>query len=949
MKNRSPVKKMTALAMAVLLTVLLLPVRTAPAAGEATYVRVLLSTEGVGSLTIPITGTYLLTQAQRSFTNGTLRVKANGSSVTVSHSSEGELYTGSTVTIERSNPARTAGSMTIRTVAGNRKFLGHFNFSAINGVLEVVNYVPMSHYLYGVVGYEMSNDFPIEALKAQAIAAKGYALLHIKKSGNYDIGDTASDQVYKGYNAANNNVIYAVDSTMGEVLYYGGKPLQCYYAASNGGWMILPSARWGDAAYDGAYARGADSYDMRNPSTPKETVFIPTSYSEKEMGTKAFAFLDARMTAVVGANGVIPKNFHFGAIRSVDQVSSSVDAGSREDKNHSIVTVGATVRADLDQNLIPSPTPTFAPTPSPTPENAPMPSPTPIWTTPAPTEMPIPPIEGAEGYDPNWVMPSPTPLPEMPTPTPQWAPSPSPTPSHAPTPSPTPAIELTREIPVSFSFPFADMVAAGLYMATNLKIFYAEPTAGGFNLQHARYGHGIGMSQRGAQQMAAEGHSYRDILTYYYPGATLGTMSYTLPESMTPPATGGGATPPPEGVPTGAATGKIINGSVNLRANASQSASSLENLAVDTSLTLLGMQGVWYYVSAPSGKTGYVQYDDVLLTGDGVIALGSISASAVNYRTGPGKTYDAIGRLSRSTQLGIYGMVDGWYKIKAMTTGIVGFVSKDYVNITQAVAGNPGATFPGSTLPPAIVTSAPTEQPNLATPAPTPVPTATPILLYAAAGSVNGSGVNIRAGTSTSTKSFGKLSRNTQVGLYEKIGSWYHVRVLPNGQEGFMYAKYITLNVLSGGGGTNVPPTDASGGQTAPTSRGYINASGVNIRNGASVGYDSLGKLGRNTTVKILGSAGSWLQVETVSSKINGYVFAKYVTMTGTQKTEISTGTITARLNLRTAATTGASSRVLQVMPRGAVVTVLSTANGWCKVMYEGTTGYCISSCVRIA
>ena len=112
----------------------------------------------------------------------------------------------------------------MKTASGTRLFLGHFSFTAANGVLQVVNRVPLSHYLYGVVGYEMSNTFPIEALKAQALAAKGYALLRISNSGSYDIGDTASDQVYKGYVSTNTNVIHAVDSTINEVLTYNGAP-----------------------------------------------------------------------------------------------------------------------------------------------------------------------------------------------------------------------------------------------------------------------------------------------------------------------------------------------------------------------------------------------------------------------------------------------------------------------------------------------------------------------------------------------------------------------------------------------------------------------------------------------------------------------------------------------------------------------------------------------------
>lgn len=909
---------------------------TAMTAGDVQYVRVLLSTDGAKSLTIPVTGSYTLVESQRAFTDGTLTVSGSGSTVTVSHSREGQLYTGKMATIERASLSRDAGALKIKTVAGTYFYLGHFAFTAQNGALTVVNRVPMSHYLYGVVGYEMSNTFPLEALKAQAIAAKGYVLLRRKSSGSYDIGDTSSDQVYRGYDQTDTNVISAVDGTITDVLYYNGAYLQCYYAASNGGWMILPSVRWSSKEFDGAYAKGLDPYDMANPSTPRETVLISGRYSEREMGTKAFAFLDARLMAAVAAAGVIPANFVFGAVKSIDRVEASESAGYASDRNYARVRVDATVRADLCDDRIPSPTPTFEPTPSPTPTFEPTPSPTPTFE---PTETPE---AGAEPTDPT------------PSPTPTFDPTPSPTPTFDPTPSPTPEPELTRDIKVSVSFSFADMVAAGLYTAKTLKVYYAEPAANGWNLLHARYGHGVGMSQRGAQQMANLGMSYREILGFYYPGATLGTMDYTFPETVA-----GSVVPVAQTV---ASTGKIASGTVNLREKANTSSASLEKLSQDTTLILLGMTGEWYYALAPSGNKGYVRYDYVLLTGGNMIARGVIDGSAVNYRTGPGKSYAAIGQLSEGTQLGVYGMVDGWYKVQAMTTGGIGFVLGSYVKMTEPLAENaspdaiateaptavptntpvPTATPVGFTPTPIVISFTPT--PTLApTMSPTPVPTPSN---YTSLGYINATGVNIRAGSSTSAKSYGKLMKQTELGVYKKSGSWYRVRVLATGLDGYVYAKYVSL-----GSAPTPTPESAPEATVAPTqtlSKGYVNASGVNLRAGEGTAYKSLGKLRRNTTVEILGSSGSWYRVRVSSADQDGYIFAKYVTISAKTQEESLTGVVTGNLNLRSVPTTGKSSKVLLTMPRGAIVTVLTISNGWCYVNYQGTWGYCVSSYVRV-
>ncbi|HML69486.1 MAG TPA: SH3 domain-containing protein [Clostridia bacterium] len=922
------------------LLLLAVPLASAPADSGVQYIRVLLSTQGVSSMNVPVKGTYTLAQTQRTFTDGTLTFSASGSTVTVSHSSEGQLYSGSNATIERTNLSRDAGYLTMKTAAGTRNYLGNVQLSASNGVLTVVNRVPLSHYLYGVVGYEMSNAFPLEALKAQSLAAKGYGLLKIRQSGAYDILDTADDQVYKGYDPASQNVIAAVDATMSDVLYYNNVPLLCYYAASNGGWMILPSDRWTSPIYDGAYNYGVDPYDLMNPSSPVEKVFVSNIYSDREMGTAAFAFIDSRLMAAVAARGVIPKNYTFGGVQSIDSVTSSGTAGYADDLNHLNIALTATVRANMLESMIPTPTPTFAPTPSPTPTFEPTPSPTPT-VSPSSTPTPLP-----EGVTPS---PTPTPLPEgetptptptmepTPSPTPTFEPTPSPTPEFDPTPSPTPAIETVKTSQVSINFTFADMVTAGLYPSTILKIFYATPTNGGWYLLHARYGHGVGMSQRGAQYMANIGKTYRDILAFYYPGATLGTMAYVFPETI-------GATQP-SSAQTSASAG-VITGSVNVRSKASTSGSILETLTKDTQVSLLGMTGEWYYASTPSGKTGYIRYDYVSLTGSSLIAVGKVSASAVNFRTGPATSYSAVGKLSQDTQVGIYGMVGGWYKIKALSTGQDGFISKDYIIITQAVADGTGtAPNPTATPVPTAVdgttpapTAIPTETP-LPTPTPTPTPLPTPTLApnLAAAGAINAQGVNIRAGAGTSTRSYGRLLKNTTVDVYEKVGSWYHVRVSATGLEGYVYAKYVSL--------TQLLNTNSSG---TSSSAGYMNTSGVVLRTGPDTRYNSLGKLKRNTTVKVVGSFGGWYQIEVPSAKLTGYTLAKYVTLTSTVKTDTTIGVVTGNLNLRAQASSSSSSKILLTMPKGSVVTVYSTVNGWCSVDYQGTRGYCSAAYLRI-
>ena len=124
--------------------------------------------------------------------------------------------------------------------------------------------------LYGVVAYEMSDSFPIEALKAQAVAARTYAMQRKYASGgrDYDVVDTTADQVFYGYDAEYQNVIAAVDGTRGVVGTYNGTFAGCYYTASNGGQIATPNDIWGGDGDYGYIERKDDPYDLENPYSP---------------------------------------------------------------------------------------------------------------------------------------------------------------------------------------------------------------------------------------------------------------------------------------------------------------------------------------------------------------------------------------------------------------------------------------------------------------------------------------------------------------------------------------------------------------------------------------------------------------------------------------------------------------------------------------------------------
>jgi peptidoglycan hydrolase-like amidase len=117
----------------------------------------------------------------------------------------------------------------------DRWYRGRILLVARENTVLAVNYLDLENYLISVVGSEMHSNAPIEALKAQAIAARSYALVHMIRPASdwFDLGDTQRWQVYKGINSEVNSAHHAVKETLGEVLSYNGGVVESLYAATD--------------------------------------------------------------------------------------------------------------------------------------------------------------------------------------------------------------------------------------------------------------------------------------------------------------------------------------------------------------------------------------------------------------------------------------------------------------------------------------------------------------------------------------------------------------------------------------------------------------------------------------------------------------------------------------------------------------------------------------------
>ena len=126
---------------------------------------------------------------------------------------------------------QTSGSSLL---VNGRPYGGRLRLIPESGGLRVVNHVGLETYIGAVVGAEMPSSWSLEALRAQAVAARSYALAHMARPANrhWHLGDTTRWQAYKGLSSSNERTRQAAASTAGMILSYQGAIVESLYAAN---------------------------------------------------------------------------------------------------------------------------------------------------------------------------------------------------------------------------------------------------------------------------------------------------------------------------------------------------------------------------------------------------------------------------------------------------------------------------------------------------------------------------------------------------------------------------------------------------------------------------------------------------------------------------------------------------------------------------------------------
>ena len=618
--------------------------------------------------------------------------------------------------------------------------------------LYPIMHVYLEYYLKGVVPNEMGVSYPIEALKAQAVAARTFVLreMEVRGSYSYDVKDDASSQVYKGQSASVNNATKAVDETKGIVAMNGSALTGTYYTASNGGQTEAVKNVWGSTGYSYLKVKD-DPFDAANASSNRRRLTIYKDFDHASQNATLVSILNTAIQAELGADAVI---------ETIDSVIPHTPKYAAPSRLYTKMDFGVTAR-----------------------------------------------------------------------------------------------VGTTYEYAVLSFDIFSDLESQlnlSIQSSKN-ELWSVESIDDGYKITVGRWGHGIGMSQRGAQKMAQMGYTYDQILGFYYEGCQ--RVQYTFSHTILPVSGSSDVVtvePPAEISPAveNQATLTLSSASdvMALRYTASENGKVLTGVPNGASLTVLAKGDDWTLVQYGEINgylpTGSLTFTDTPPTSTAEKATyisqwASVTGTnSLNFRTGPGTDYDRIMSLSEGTVLCVLGTSGEWLRVQCGNT--VGYVSVDYLTLYTY--------YPGS------ISSDSSAMVSLGDES-----------YYA----------SLLASPSTTATAIMDIQHGTQVTVLHNDGSWCRVKVA--GVEGYLLTSQLDFAA------TGVTPTDVPGtdGVTAIVNS---TASTLNLRPGPSTADDVIAEIPKGTTIIVTERGDTWCAVKW--GDLDGYVMTKYLLFPGDETSE---------------------------------------------------------------
>ncbi len=781
-------------------------------------IRVRLSSFRSDTYNLTISGAY--TMGGTSLANGSkVKVEFSGGSIYVTANGS-RSNMGSSVTLSR----QSGGVKIAESLAPANLYPGDMRFFYSSGTAYVVCYLYIEEYVYGVLPYEMDNSFPLEALKAQAVTARTYAIRAKTTSGSYDVTDTTTHQVFRGVNYSKTRCIQAVDETWGVVIKYGGSYAGAYYGASNGGQTEASNHVWGGTPI-GYLQINDDPYDLENPNSVKKSYLI---YFTPSQGSSVSAYSMIR-NALANKLGGSANGY---AIAEVVDIQLHTPLYAAPSKLYSRMRVTVRLATGNTEEV----------------------------------DIPI-----------------------------------------------FPTVESTLGLGIN---------------SGNNELYTVEREAKGFRISARRYGHGVGMSQRGAEQMGELGFSYAQILGFYYTGIERVRMNFTtnwpgsvdVPKAVEDPA--GITQETPATVSLTSAGDKL-----NLRKEAKADSEVLGQIANGASVTVLGETGEWCKVRYGS-LTGYVSKAYLVYqaaptptptpsVADGDMAMVRLASGSLNMRNEGRATATVIGSIPNGATVTIIKQGDSWSQVRYNNQ--TGYVVTQYLTFTQNA---------------------------VPTPTPTPATQAGTAVVSLANQSET---LNLRMYASLSAPVTSLLRNGTVLTVEERGDEWSKVSVM--GMSGYVMNAFIAF----GGDTAPVPtPTPTAPVQQTGLATVTLQSGTLNLRSQPNVGATVLGRVPNYARVEVLDASGTWSQIR--YQGMTGYVSTGYLkidaatgTPTQAQPTAAPTVGPTStsawvftqdgdRVNLRR--TASSSGIVLDRVPSGTEVTVYEKGDKWTLIGYNGYKGY---------
>jgi len=856
-------------------------------------VRVYLSSLGnPTSLDLTVKGNYSLSHSGEFIASGSnLRVGFSPSTGNITLTYHGQtIHMGKSFSLRRHSASGSNGILIAQSRDSQNPYPGDLSFEAVaNGgsyTLYTIAHIYIENYLYGVLPYEMGNSSGLEALKAQAVAARTYTvrMMESRASGRYDVKDTTSDQVYRGTPSGNANCVAAVDATKGIVLMYGSDYITTYYSSSNGG--QTETARTGTAY---AYMKVKDDpFDYANPDS---TVKKKTIYA------------DLTNTANPSALIALLKNK---AISSLQRSGYPADSG-----NTNLIAL---------KNAAPH-TPMYA-------------SPSRVYTK-MDFTFSLSTVNAA-GQRVN--------------------------------------ITLTETCGI---FSELESLLGMSIQSMQNELWSVEKGNGTFVLQARRFGHGMGMSQRGAMYMAKQGYSYDQILGFYYDGCKRVSHSFTNSILNASSSDQQITVEPPvdlegEGNLWSNAVVATESGSLNLRSEPNANSSVLTTIPKGAAVIVLNTGDAWTSVRY-GGYDGYVMTRYLAFSQDSPAEKpsqpepeSSLTATVVtpsgtlNLRMLPHTGSRILARIPPYTVLRVLERSAEWSMVEYQNW--TGYVMNEFLSFAQA--DGPAVQPPAEEEPDDnIVENLPQEQ-RMA-------------YVNTASGSLNlRRQPTLNAGVLTTIPQYASIT----VTAYGD--EWCAVRY--GTYEGYVMTRYLRFESLP-----DQKPEKEESSETAPSPEQekpipawVVTASGsLNLRKTASGTAEIQTTIPRHAQVLILEKGTEWCRVS--YGDFVGYAMSRFLSTEKPAETEpakpvkpeqsepedepdepyITIGGVILDVTLEAPyealyaetleelmvySMCSEDSSALQSIPAGENVEIVLVGDLWCRVAYQNEQGYCQRSKLNV-